>query len=57
MPLALGLHEMGERKVRWLVTGAAWLMQARLGEFTCCFSVLVGLWLAWSALSRTDAGV
>ena len=59
MPLALlGLHEyVTNGKVRWLVIfAAAWLMQALSnGYYLLFFPVLVGLWLAWFALSRTDA--
>lgn len=58
MPAALlGLHEyVGSRQARWLwVFGLAWLMQALSnGYFLLFFPVLVGLWIAWHALSRTN---
>jgi hypothetical protein len=57
MPLALlGLHEyLANGKRRWLVIfGAAWLMQALSnGYYLLFFPVLIGLWIAWFAVSRT----
>jgi hypothetical protein len=59
MPIALlGLHEyLTNGKVRWLVVfAAAWLMQALSnGYYLLFFPVLIGLWLAWFALSRAHA--
>jgi hypothetical protein len=56
MPLALlGLHEsLTSRKARWLwIFGGAWLMQALSnGYYLLFFPVLLGLWMAWFALSR-----
>ena len=59
MPLSLlGLHAYATSgKARWLVLfGAAWLMQALSnGYYLLFFPVLIGLWLAWFALSRAFA--
>ena len=59
MPLSLlGLHAYATNgKARWLVIfAAAWLMQALSnGYYLLFFPVLVGLWLAWFALSRAFA--
>jgi hypothetical protein len=59
MPLSLlGLHAYATNgKARWLVIfGAAWLMQALSnGYYLLFFPVLIGLWLAWFALSRAFA--
>jgi hypothetical protein len=56
MPLALlGLHEyVTSRKTRWLwIFAGAWLMQALSnGYYLLFFPVLLGLWMAWFALSR-----
>jgi hypothetical protein len=56
MPLALlGLHEfVTSRKTRWLwIFGGAWLMQALSnGYYLLFFPVLLGLWIAWFAVSR-----
>jgi hypothetical protein len=56
MPLALlGLHEyVTSRRARWLwLFAVAWLMQALSnGYYLLFFPVLLGLWMAWFALSR-----